>query len=345
MPVNLRTPTISIVLKKTVGRSKINGDVPVSERFAGQRSEIDLTPFCDQLPIVVNKSVRDAAGSFSVSLVDRINLDSQDSLYGLIEPMDLIEIRMAGNAFKYGGKPPVLMRGFVSQVRRSQSMQADGRPIRRVIITGQDYGKIWQLMQLFILPNSPEGANLISSFPFFQRFGGDFNVLAADVFVRQVFERIVNPYIAGIAGLDPGGTPTATYVQMIGTDIQIMDGVVAPFQYGGWNSGTVYELLTQNCDVGPFNELFIEDRESGPFVVFRQNPFLDSSNEPIHGNSKDIEVVDITQDDVVSIDVCRSDSNVANYYWVETEAYAPVYGDLLRANAFQGGNCSPLLCV
>src|SRR5437868_3038552 len=125
MPIRLRSPTISLMLKKTVGRSKIDGTVAVSNRFAGQRREIDLTPFCDQLPITVSKSVRDPAGSFAITLVDRVNVDGQDTVYGLIEPMDLIEIRMAGDGFKYGGSAPVLMRGFVSEVRRSQAMQPD----------------------------------------------------------------------------------------------------------------------------------------------------------------------------------------------------------------------------
>lgn len=336
MPVKIRKPSISITLQKTVGRSTIDGAVPVSERFAGQRRSIDLTPFLgEQGSVTVSKSVRDPAGSFSIVLTDRISIEEGDSLYGVVEPMDLIEIRMAADAYKTPTQLPIMMRGFVSEVRRSNMMQANGQPQRRITISGQDYGKIWQILQIFFMPNAPESDNLITSFPFFARFGLTFNVIPADQFVREVFQKIVNPYIRGIAAQssDPNSSPLLDIL----SDTQIEDGTVSPFQYGDWQGGSVHDLLTQNCDIGAWNELFIEDRSDAPYVVFRQNPFLAAgTNDPLHANSKPVEMLKITRDDVISIDVTRSDSNVANYYWVAAPRYALNYEETLRAFAFQG---------
>ena len=69
-----------------------------------------------------------------------------DSLYALVEPMDLIEIRIARESHKNSHKDlPIVMRGFVSEIRRDETMGPDGKASRRVIISGQDYGKLLQI--------------------------------------------------------------------------------------------------------------------------------------------------------------------------------------------------------
>ena len=143
-----RHPGLSVILKKNVGRSTLTTGVPVSDRFSGIQKTIDLSPFIgDHGGVRVSKSVRSAAGNFVVELTDMIKIDAQDSIYGLVEPMDVIEIRMAGDAYKTPTMP-IMMRGFVSNVRRTMHM-TDRGPERKVIITGLDYGKIWQILQIF----------------------------------------------------------------------------------------------------------------------------------------------------------------------------------------------------
>jgi hypothetical protein len=75
---------------------------------------------------------------------------AQDSLYALIEPMDMIEIRAARRPDKFAGtKLPLIMRGFVSSVRRSESMGEDGTPNRTIMIQGQDSGKLLQMFAIW----------------------------------------------------------------------------------------------------------------------------------------------------------------------------------------------------
>jgi hypothetical protein len=123
----------------------------------------------------------------------------------------------------------------------------------------------------------------------------------------------------------------------INTDgIQISDGVVSPFGIGAWQGGTIYSLLQQNCDVGPWNELFIEDREDGPYVVYRPNPFMSADGKEYITQVVDEPVfVPITREDIVSITVSRSDANVANYFWVQSGRFALNADDTLRLMSFK----------
>lgn len=323
---------------KNVGRTAVAGSVPVSDRFAGtQNRTIDLAPFLgDAGGVRVSKSVRGAAGSFTVHLTDEIKLDAQDSLYGLIEPMDVIEIRMAGDAYK-NATLPIMMRGFVGGVRRVQSMTQGGQPQRSVIITGHDYGKIWQILQIFYMPNVPATDNLITSFPFYARFGITFNIEQMGTFVSEVFDKIVNPYIVNMG--DIGGNADTSPLLEIQQDIQVLHGKVSPYGIGAWGGGSIYDLLSTFGDIKAWNELFIEDREDAPYVVYRPNPFKTAdSKEFIQEMIEDAlpAVIDIDLTDVVGYDVGRSDEDVANYFWVDSPRFMLNYDETMRAFAYYG---------
>lgn len=342
MRINVRDPGLQVVLKKNVGRTTTDGAAPVSVRFAGQNRTVDLARYLGENSSVrVTKSVREPAGSFQLTLADRINPSAQDTLAGLIEPMDVIEIRMAGDAYKTGGAGsvllptlPIMMRGFVSSVRRVEGIDGSGRPVRQVIVTGQDYGKIWQIFQVFHMPNAPQGENLITSFPFFARFGVTFNGMLAGEFVTEIFDKAINPYVKQMGALAAGNNTSA--MLEISKDIQVKDGKVLPFGLGGWSGGTLYGLLHEYGDIGPWNELFIEDREDAPYVVYRPNPFMTADGKKfIQDQSKQPETVKIDRTSVISSNLGRSDQNVANYFWVDAPRYALNYSETLRAMSYQ----------
>jgi hypothetical protein len=56
-----------------------------------------------------------------MTVVDEMVVEHMDSLYGLVEPMDVIEIRMRHrpDPAATGMEPPVVMRGFVCDVGRT----------------------------------------------------------------------------------------------------------------------------------------------------------------------------------------------------------------------------------
>lgn len=360
MQVSVRDPGIQVLIQKNVGRTVMSEGIPVSSRFAGQERTIDLTPHLGEHgSVTTSKSVRDPAGTFSITLSDKINLAGGDSIYGLIEPMDVVEIRMSANAYQSTQKLPIMMRGFISNVRRSLSIDAAGHPKREVIITGQDYGKIWQIYQVFSMPNAPQGENAITEFPFFSRFGMAFKAMAAGNFVAELFDKIINPYLARLGSYAGSEFESNTVLKgdtspilTLNKDIQVTGSTVQPFGVSSWNSGNLYALLTEYGDVGPWNELFIEDREDGPCVVYRPNPFMTARGDKyIQPLVKEPSFTKIDLTDIVSMTLGRSDENVANYFWTDAPRYTINYSDTLRAMSYQSdkqsfyldnyGNCDP----
>lgn len=370
LQIRNRYSGLSVILFKNVGRQKLSGTganaLAVSTRFSGQQSILDVTRFVGEHGTVrVNKSVREAAGSFSIEFTDQLVPQADDDLYGLFEPMDVVEIRMAANAFAYnsptaGQSPsivaatappsastsplPIMMRGFISSVSRSQSMGSDGKPTRKVIISGQDYGKIWQIYNIYFNPFMPDLGNYITQFKLFTRFGVAFQTQSAGNLVRDIFAKILNPFITAMSANAAGSvTSGSSPLKPIKVDVQVQDGTVAPFGVNDWQGGSVYALLQSFCDTGEWNELFIEDRADGPYVVFRPNPFLvaggDASNSKsyINKNSTFPAVTKIDIDQVVSMEVTRGDANVANYYWVEAPQYDLNFAFVGKAMAATGG--------
>lgn len=374
MYVNIRKPNCRVLLHKVVNRTTATGGTtattgsgapvafssvqtqqePNSSTLAGPASPTnlpsniyDLTPWLGEgSQIRVQKSTREPAGAFSITFADKLDGGLRDTLYALIEPMDLIEIRFAGDAWKYAGPPqlPIMMRGFVSEISRSQVMGSDGKPRRTIEVTGHDYQKILQLIQIFNLPTGPDSANLISSFPLFSKYGEAFNVQKSTDFVFAVFNSIVNPYISN---MQQAVSSSAAALLEIATDIQVPDAAVS-VQLGAFNSGTVQQLLEEYLDIGPFNEFFIEDRDAGawgpagPYAVYRPVPFLDATQrsplQPVAASvtsgispsgifAPTADCVTIKSDSIVSISARRNDANVANYYWVDAPRFGMNYDD------------------
>lgn len=142
MPVKVYRPAVTVTLFKMVGRR--DGQ---AERYAGAERELDLTPFLgDQGTIRTVKDLHQPAGAFTITIPDQVHRGSGDSLYGYIEPMDMVEIRAAREPHRFaGGKLPLLMRGFISSVRRPEGIGKDGTPQRVVVLQGHDMGKLWMI--------------------------------------------------------------------------------------------------------------------------------------------------------------------------------------------------------
>jgi hypothetical protein len=336
MSVATYQPKCKITLKKNVGRSSTGGGgAPVSQRFAGANKVVDLTPYLGEGgSVVVSRSCREPAGMFSITLADKINLAAADSLYGLIEPMDVIEISMARNVGDYGAAGmPIMMRGFVSEIKRSRNMSTRG-PMRQVTITGQDFGKILQIMRITYLPGVVIGQDLLTNFKLFLNYGvgADPNEDAA-IFVGNVVQNVIQPFLSAMRKTSGGAAGDQSVIANLNVDAIQGSGVISPFGAQSWPGGTTYDLLKYFGDVGPWNELFIEDRIDGPYLVYRPTPFYSIGGVQIQPGFAIAPPVVISDEDVVGDEVSRSDSDVANYYWVNSPRYNLVDGALLQAAA------------
>lgn len=335
-------PQIALYLHKTVQRKTTNGKDAVSQRFAGKATEqrIDLTPYLGEGSSVrTSKNTREPAGGFQLALVDRPGGDdaAMESLYGLIEPMDMIEIRMRHGTPVDPSQPPIVMRGFVSEVSRSEAIGGDGRPARMVMVTGQDYGKIWQIMQLVYHAGYLLGLNFISGFNLFEMYGVEAKtVMGSREFFEAVLSKIIAPYLNDLL---PENSAMPRSIQPA---CSVQQGTVSPAIQT--HQGTIYELLRSFGDVGPWNELFIEDREDGVYAVYRPVPFLDATTgELIQSDAPEPVYVDVQDSDVMALQVGRSDANVANFFWVSSPRFNLVADAYQKQEASVSGDKTVVL--
>lgn len=329
------TPRITVHLYKTISRKAISGNVAVSSRYEGKDAYIDLTGFLgDGASVVTHKSVREPAGAFSITFADHphkaslgggpvISAANIETVYGLVEPMDVVEIRMWSGIGMAPAKYPIKMRGFVSEVQRQQTMTPDGKPMRQVVISGLDYGKIWQIYQIQYLPAYVEGKSLLTSYNMWELFGiGPKAVMPAGEFVKTMVEKIINPHIKGFM---PPKSELPTEIKTK-DGISVKHGVVSN-QYQN-EQGSVYDLLKFYGDVGVWNELYTEDREDGVHCVYRPTPALSLDDMDKKEGRKTIQddapkpvFVPVPASSIESISTSRSDANVANFFWVNNQKY------------------------
>lgn len=310
---------------------------------------IDLTPFLGEVGGVrVSKSIRESAGGFSITFADApyVSARGTDSIYGIVEPQDLIEIRFRHNnplgqthqsdaqTVSPGAPPPILMRGFVSGIKRDQVMGSDGKPQRSVTVRGLDYGKILTMLKIKYLPGYIVGEDYLSAFRLFERFGVGFQTaMKASDFVTQVVQKIVNPFLQNMM------PPSSTKPKAFQVDASVQNGVV---DCGGAQNqeGNVYELLRYFGDVGVWNELFIESREDGEHLVYRPNPIKDLNGVPIQFGAPNLAPVQIPASDIIGLSVERTDDGVSNFYWVSSPRWEMVDNNTGRLWAMTQGDRS-----
>lgn len=339
-------PKIEVRLVKVIGRTELAPSVAaVVERYS-QNAGFDLTPFLGENGGVrLSKGVRQPAGGFSITLSDMPHPGFEESLYALIEPMDMLEIRMAHDPYEYA-KPdegyaiPVVMRCLVSRVARSESMQGD-KPVRGVTITGHDFGKVLQIIQIFYLNNSVVGDNLLSQFAYFQKYSNKdgAKIKTAGAFLLDIMQGVVAPYLGRMLAASRAEAVGAKKIDSWGLEASIA-GSISPFALASMNNVSLHQMLASLLDVGAFNELFVRDDPDGVTLVARPSPMrtpdgawiqVDASGAPATA-----EFIELLSEDVVSINVARSDEGVANYYWVSNNRWTMMHNESAQRAAMVG---------
>ncbi len=324
-------PAIRLTLVKTI-RRRANQ----AERYRGLRKQIDLTPLLDDSSsVITRKNIDQSLGSFTITLPDKSIQPEpgafQDSLYGWIEPMDVIEIRMGRDLHTKNlpsGGIPIVMRGFVSSIRQEKTVSGDGKPTRSIVIDGQDYGKLLGIVQVFYQKTYGISQDLLTAFKMTTNHNITFQSFTTADFVRTVLDDVVNPHLQNLqrdSALD--FTP-----RIIPDTSGVKDGIVMPYGFQSFE-GPIWTLLRQQSDRF-WNELFIEDREDGVYLVCRQFPFKDIDGNYID-DATDPGHVDISYDHVKSMSVSRSERNIANFYWVGAPRSVLIHQSMLKMAAYQ----------
>ena len=338
--VKVYQPKVEVTLIKVVMR-----DRSVTEAATGPDTLIDLTPFLGESGVVqFSRGVNQPAGVFSVELVDQASLQTGDSVYSMIEPMDIVEIRMAREPHIYD-QLPVVFRGFVHFIKRSEKMGSNGKPLRRVIVSGRDWGGLLQAIQLFYKKDYAIGQIMLNTFPMFVSYGVSFENLVPKDFVEKIVNAIVNPWLDELWLASSLEQALRLNVKASVTSGRVGPYTIQPFE------GSIWSLLEQWTDFA-WNEIIFEDDNSGSHLVYRARPYRDSSTgQLILDDAKEADRVSLDIDAVVSLDVERNLEQVANYYHVDTPQAYLNHPELINVEAMQKGsvyktdypNCDPAI--
>lgn len=326
-------PRVTVTLTKVIKFADGN-----AKRYVAANNRIDLTPFLDDNgSVVTHKDITQPLGSFTLSFADKADKAVADSVYGIVAPMDCIEIRMAREPWRYHGEElPIIMRGYVTHVKRDQSVDDDGRPVRTVTVQGQDAGKLLQMLQIFYERNYALGQDLTTLFRLSANSGVMAKSYPSSDFMRTLVDKIVNPRLRELWH-DSALASSLKAPLEIRTDgtLTVPDGVIQPYVFQSY-TGDVFGLMRKFAD--PYwNELFIEDREDGAYLVYRPFPFKDLAGKFI-APGKDPGSVTLTAGDVKTLSVDRSDVDVANYFWVDAPHYQGIAAAIMRDYARSHGD-------
>lgn len=299
-------PKVEVRLIKMVKRGR-NG---AAQRYNDAEREIDLTPYLgDGGSVQTVKTLNEAAGGFTVTFSDKKHPRTSDTVAAMVEPMDAIEIRGSREPHRYAGQRlPLIMRGWVSDVDRDETMTQDGTPQRRVVLQGQDSGKLWLIHQVFFELGYLEDVPFLDQFQMQAQTGIDVAYLPVSEFIRQLTERVVNPKVAKLAAF------STSQLRQFRVDATVRHGLASVTTSAGVQ-GPYWKIAELFAD-RPWNELFIEDEEDGPVVRFRPVPYRDLGGSLIMPAAADPGIVQIRDDGVVSLRMRRSDRQVANFFWV-----------------------------
>jgi hypothetical protein len=118
----------------------------------------------------------------------------------------------------------------------------------------------------------------------------------ANAFIQRIGSTAIPVFTVDATGADP-------------VDMVYPQGVAAI------PGAILWTYLQTFGDLGPFYELYIDDEEAGPKVVYRKPPFVTAGGQSVYGLFPEGVVIDPT--DITRLSVSRSDADVANWFWVD----------------------------
>lgn len=289
--------------------------------------------------VTVSKSLYDPAGEFQIAIPDKpieLRISSEageritkrDSLYGFLEPMDRIEIRMNRDQLTTGDMP-VVLRGFVRGIGREEAMSPDGKPIRSVVISGHDCGCAFTILQVDVITaiqegKWPYGANLLSAWGALTRTTGGPEMNAAKLPLPQ-FVKLCADTVEPI--LDQVGLRFD-----VDTDFAPDNEEVSPMSLPSFE-GPMWNLLSRMVD-RPWNEVFVREGPVWPEVVCRRTPWVvprwsgDNPNENYEITAERVDALgsrmrEIDMEEVIELRAHRDDSEVVTVVMVRSAAAHP----------------------
>lgn len=300
------TPKYQVLLHQVVG-----ADHPV---------QYDLTEWLgDSCRIHISKGIREPSGILSLTFLDKpYYLPSEGrnvSLYAMVCPMDVIEVRAARDG-KNATK--LLMRGYVSEVRREESVASNGKPVRQVRISCHDIGKLWMQNLFYFRYGIEDSVAQLSSYALmFKYFDSTKASISVKDFLAEFATKVFAPALRRLH------KNTEHLDAMSVTTWSNVDGSIFVPSVSNISDMPWHAFLSRTFDVGPFNELFLLDLENEIKLICKQN-FSQAPGVPMPI---------ITDDAIIAMSSVRSDARVANWFWAWPNGFAQMNNVDVKAQA------------
>ena len=124
----------------------------------------------------------------------------------------------------------------------------------------------------------------------------------------------------------PGGKPETQIL----TDIQPDSEAVFLYNLDPTDRA-IWSMMVENADLA-WHELFVEDREDGPYLVYRWKPYKDLyTGRPLPNAPAVATCATVGAEDIAQIAVTRTDNDVANVYWANVSYGSIISDPVLKA--------------
>jgi hypothetical protein len=317
--IQVHAPQVSVMLYKIVVRKDESTDPDASASM-----DVDITPYLGEgSSVTTHRAINSPGNGFSIRLSDQLLRGKPGyekySIYDMVEPMDVVEIRMSRV-----GNTQLVMRGLVTDTSLDQSIDASGKPTRIVTITGGDYGCFLRMMSISYFKGSSIGLAIAAMTKTYMSvvYGIPVASFPAGDFVTMLVNEVINDFI----GKFKNDMLPFLDADVTGADAEDM---VHPLGVQSNPEGTLWDYLHKHGNLGPFYELLFEDEESYSRLVYRKPAFKSIPCNDTNGTCKpekfifnltdaDVGSFDIAPNEIISIRRARSEHDVANWYMVRS---------------------------
>jgi hypothetical protein len=284
----------------------------------------DLTPYV--LQIKTSMQLGQPSGRFALLLSFQMRWD----LY--VQPQDYVEIYFG----RYSDPPPIIMRGLVSNVRRTRIVDQSGKVHRAITINGQNFGKIWENYTIQYLVQEPgqtlagtdvdQAVGNLMAAMLTENYGigntKDLTISNADL-MQGIVDKMLNPQLKALQQVIP-------QIPLLQTSIKVLSDYQIPNMQIQSQQGNVWSLLEQFGNK-PWCEWFIDDFDDGPIVIYRNTPFKKKGGTLALSESlpdwRYFKHLYISDADIIEEDVGKTDSEAFSYFFTYPTQQANMQDD------------------
>lgn len=213
-------------------------------------------PNSDILSITTQKSLSAPSGTFSITFVPKLDMDSR-TWFSKLDAFDYVEIEFQGMD---DPESRIVMRGMIDSVNKSEDYSS-GQPRRSIVISGRDLGSLLENHSIYYIPEIGKQEAMESYLKVLawkKFFPVAVNAVEAFEFILDRFEESINVKYNKISLTERLGFTAASTFDDDRSNLFHLMGYEGPY----WNAFQQYQDK-------PFHEIFVYDAPGKAWLVMR----------------------------------------------------------------------------